>query len=99
MDLGQVAPALAGVRSGPAMLTYLTQLRDCVRAHPAGRVAVLPDNALVYPALGLRNPFPMDWLIPRELIADSRARMLATIDILNPPATTWFCSRPSRPCS
>jgi hypothetical protein len=82
-DLGQVAPALAGLRSGPAVLTYLTQLRDCVGTYAAGRVAVLQDNAFVYPALGLRNPFPMDWPTPRELIANSRARMLATIDTLN----------------
>jgi hypothetical protein len=65
------------------MLAYLTQIRDCVRAHPAARVAVLPDNAFVYPALGLRNPFPMDWPIPLELDADATTRMLAVVDSLN----------------
>jgi hypothetical protein len=82
-DLGTVAPALAGTRSTPATLTYLMQMRDCVRRHPAAEVSVLQDNAFAYPAFGLHNPFPMDWPIPLELDANSSARMLAVIDTLN----------------
>jgi hypothetical protein len=29
-------------------------------------VAVLPDNPGIYPALRLRNPFPVDWMLPGE---------------------------------
>lgn len=81
-DLGDLIPSMRGIRTNAETATYIEQIRDCVRRHPAGRVAVLPDNAFVYPALGLRNPFPMDWPRPLELVADARERMLATADRL-----------------
>lgn len=81
--LGRVAPALDGLRSTPGTLTYLEQLRDCVAAHPAANVAVLPDNPFAYAAFGWHDPFPMDWPIPMELVHDAKARMLATVPVLN----------------
>jgi hypothetical protein len=41
----------------------------------------LPDNPVLYPTLGLHNPFPVDWMIPAE-IAGSEARVLAVADAL-----------------
>lgn len=75
-DLGEVSPAMRGVRTNPSTFRYIAQIEHCVRAHPATNVAVLPDNAFVYPALELHNPLPMDWTLPPELVADARARML-----------------------
>ncbi|GAA3996119.1 hypothetical protein GCM10022247_15090 [Allokutzneria multivorans] len=82
-SLGLIAPALNGLRTTPSTYRYVAQIAECVRAHPAGRVAVLPDNAFAYPALGLRNPFPLDWPLPLELVGDARERMLATVPKLN----------------
>ncbi|MDI9933062.1 MULTISPECIES: hypothetical protein [Nocardiaceae] len=81
-SLGAVAPELRGIRSNSSMLVDLEQIRDCVRSHPAEKTAVLPDNPYVYPALGLRNPFPLDWMLPMELIADTRQRIIAVADEL-----------------
>ncbi|WP_143261442.1 hypothetical protein [Allokutzneria sp. NRRL B-24872] len=82
-SLGLIAPALNGLRTTPEMYSYVAQIEECVREHPARRVAVLPDNAFAYPALGLRNPFPLDWPLPLELVGDARERMLATVPKLN----------------
>lgn len=73
--LGAAIPEMRGIESTPSTLAYLDQMRTCVQEYPADNVAVLPDNSFVYPVLKARNPFPMDWLLPLELIADSRARI------------------------
>jgi hypothetical protein len=82
-DLGSVDPSLAGIRTNINTYRYVEQIRACVRQYPAGSVAVLPDNAFVYPAFRVRNPFPMDWPLPPELVADARTRMLDTVRTLN----------------
>ncbi len=64
---GEAIPALGRIRTSPGTAAYLTQLAACVRAHPARRVAVIPDNPFIYPALGLRNPLPIDWLWGNEM--------------------------------
>jgi hypothetical protein len=58
-------------------------MRDCLARYPAGRAAVLPDNAFAYPAFGLRNPFPLEWPLPLEVVADAPERMLAEADALD----------------
>nr|WP_052478115.1 hypothetical protein [Kibdelosporangium sp. MJ126-NF4]CEL16216.1 hypothetical protein [Kibdelosporangium sp. MJ126-NF4]CTQ94141.1 hypothetical protein [Kibdelosporangium sp. MJ126-NF4] len=83
VDLGSVAPEMSGIRTSPGVGTYVAQIEDCVRRYPAKKTAVLPDNSFVYPVMKLRNPFPMDWPLPLELVADSRQRMLAAADELN----------------
>jgi hypothetical protein len=82
-NLGDVTPSMAGIRTNPATHEYLAEIGDCVRQHPAKSVAVLPDNAFVYPALGLRNPFPLDWPLALELVGDAHSRILDTVQKLN----------------
>ncbi|WP_432851108.1 hypothetical protein ACQPXB_10285 [Amycolatopsis sp. CA-161197] len=77
-DLGTVSPALRGIRTNPSTYTYVAQIRDCLRRYPASRVAVLPDNPFAYPVFGLRNPFPLEWPLPLEIVGDAPQRMLAT---------------------
>jgi hypothetical protein len=73
---------MAGIRTNPAVAANLQQVATCVADHPAANVAVLPDYPFVYSALHLHNPFPLDWAIPQEMIADTRARMLAAAEQL-----------------
>ena len=82
-DLGAVAPEMRGVRTTPSTYEYVAQIADCVQRHPASEVAVLPDNPFVYPVLGLHNPFPIDWPLPMELVADTRERMAETAERLD----------------
>lgn len=82
-DLGRVTPSMHGVRTNPSTFRYVSQLGDCIARYPAARVAVLPDNAFAYPAFGVRNPFPLEWPLPLETVADARQRMLATATRLN----------------
>ncbi len=82
-DLGPVAPEMRGVRTTPSTYEYVAQIAECVQRHPADEVAVLPDNPFVYPVLGLHNPFPIDWPLQMELVADTRERMRKTAERLN----------------
>jgi len=82
-DLGAVTPAMAGIRTNPSTFTYVRQIRDCLDRFPAARTAILPDSPFAYPAFGLRNPFPLEWPLPLEIIGDAPARMLATADEMN----------------
>jgi len=83
VDLGTVGPELRSLRTNPATARYVGQIRECVDRHPASSVAVLPDNPFAYPAFDLDNPFPSDWPLPMELVADGPQRMLDTVAELN----------------
>ncbi|HVK22967.1 MAG TPA: hypothetical protein VM677_16540 [Actinokineospora sp.] len=76
VDLGSISPELRFVRTTPEVARYVGQIKDCLDRHPAGQVAILPDNPFAYPVFGLRSPFPMDWPLTLELVADARDRML-----------------------
>jgi hypothetical protein len=73
--LGTLLPAFGRLRTNTETAAYLSAVRACVQQHPAREVAVLPDNAGLYPAFGLTNPFPADWLYPPE-VAGSETRLL-----------------------
>ncbi|MEU3771453.1 hypothetical protein AB0E55_40855 [Amycolatopsis keratiniphila] len=81
-DLGEIAPALRGVRTNPSVYTYVAQIRGCLDRYPASKVAILPDNPFVAPVFGVRNPFPLDWPLPMELTGDSPERMVEAAENL-----------------
>jgi hypothetical protein len=80
--LADVSPEFGSIRTNPNTASYLSELARCVRAHPASRTAVLPDNPGIYPALELRNPFPIDWMYFAE-IAGHEDRILRATRRLN----------------
>lgn len=81
-SLGDVSPAFGGIRTNPVTHDYLMQMQMCVRQHPARHVAILPENPAMYPALGISDPFPIDWMYPDDM-RGSEARILAAADQLN----------------
>jgi hypothetical protein len=82
-DAGAIDPAMRGIKVGARTYTYLSQVKSCLASYPARQVAVLPDNAGLYPVFGLRDPFPIDWMTRMELVGDARARILAEADALS----------------
>ena len=76
-SLRAASPEWGRIRTNPATASYLTELASCVRSHPARWTAALPDNPGIYPALDLRNPFPIDWMYPDE-VAGEEERILQT---------------------
>ena len=64
--LANVSPDFGRIRTNRNTASYLSRLASCVRSHPARWTAVLPDNPGIYPALRLRNPFPIDWMYYAE---------------------------------
>jgi hypothetical protein len=82
-SLGEVAETMRGIRTNPTTYEYIRQIRQCTERYPATWVAVLPDNGFIYPALSLRNPFPLDWLFTDELVGDAQDRVLEEAGRLN----------------
>jgi hypothetical protein len=80
--LDAVDDDFAGVVTNPVTAEYLEQVRECIRAFPAERVAVIPDNAALYWTLELHNPFPVDWMIPLD-ITGSEGRIVDATRVLD----------------
>jgi hypothetical protein len=76
-DLGAIGSAGAGIRTSPNSFAYLSAIKQCVTRYPAHSTAILPDNAAVYPLLGLHDPFPIDWMYGPELVGHARKEILA----------------------
>jgi hypothetical protein len=62
-DLGRVDHDFAGIKTNAATGAYVEDSARCIRRYPAKWVAILPDNAGLYAAFALDNPFPLDWII------------------------------------
>jgi len=76
-SINSVSSEFGHIHTNPITARYLREIKSCVLRHPAERVAFLPDNPGIYPALGLTNPFPIDWMYPNEVQTESK-RILAT---------------------
>lgn len=81
-DLHAISPSFGHIRTNPVTARYLKDITTCLRLHPASRVAILPDNPGLYPALDLRNPFPIDWMLQDEIANEEKA-ILATARALD----------------
>lgn len=82
---GDIFPALAGVRISAGMSEYLADIRKLYNdfGSPKGRFAVWPNNAMIYPMLGSRNPFLLDWMQPAEYVGNEKRVMESTRNILD----------------
>jgi hypothetical protein len=82
VSLGSVSQEFGAIRTNPVTARSVRELAACVRRVPTCRVAVVPDNAWIYPALGLQSPLPVIWFYPPEF-AGSEARILDAADRLH----------------
>lgn len=95
-SVSNTIPAFAGIEIDPTTQRYLMDITLCIRRYPAASVAVLPDNQVLYPALGIHSPLPIDWLTPwdyqgseQRLIdaaraVDARGRYLVLFQTIDP---------------
>ena len=81
-SLASVSPAFGDIRTNPNTAEYLMEMKACVARFPARRVAIISENAAMYVAFSLDNPFPIDWIWPYD-IHGSEQRIVATADELN----------------
>lgn len=84
-DGGAVFTGLAGISISPDMSAYLTEIKKLYQdfGSPAGRFAVLPNNALIYPLLDTRNPFPLDWMQAAEFVGSEERLNRSVGEALN----------------
>jgi hypothetical protein len=61
LETYSVGGALQGVKTDYTTAAYFRNVVSCVVRFPAKWTAVVPEGALTYPVLDLRNPFPIDW--------------------------------------
>jgi hypothetical protein len=73
--LSRIAPDFGSIRTNPDTGAYLSDMKACISQMPASRVALLPNNAAMYPVLHLHDPLPLDWLWIDE-IGGSQAQIL-----------------------
>jgi hypothetical protein len=67
VDLGTVSPKLKGIMSSTVVAKHLNDVKDCMRAHPAQKVAVFQSTAIAYPLFDLDPAFTSTWMDPAEL--------------------------------
>jgi hypothetical protein len=77
------APQFAWIRMSSQTAAYLGEVQECLDSYPASHTALLPDNPGLYPLLGLRNPFHVDWWLPAERTTDHSARTARAVSRLN----------------
>ena len=76
--LGTFGAFGSGVHTNPRTGAYLQAVSDCLDAHPASNLAVLPDNAIAAVLFDRTNPFPVAWWYPQELPSDRTPILDAT---------------------
>lgn len=87
---GDIFPGLAGVRISEEMWDYLSEIKKLYNefGSPQGRFAVWPNNALIYPLLGSKSPFLLDWMQSAEFVGsesrviESTRKILSTRDLV-----------------
>ncbi|MFA5815336.1 MAG: hypothetical protein WC865_06930 [Bacteroidales bacterium] len=82
---GDIFPALAGVRLSPMISEYLSEIKKLYNefGSPQGRFAVWPNNALIYPLLGSKNPFLLDWMQAAEYVGNEKRVIESTRNTLD----------------
>jgi hypothetical protein len=80
-SVGDVDADFRGMRTSPAMSDYMHGLAGCLAQYPAVSVAILPDNPGLYPAMGLHNPFPIDWFWTNDYVGQRDRLLEAATDL------------------
>ena len=77
-ELGRLVPAFGGIRTNARTYDYYRDLIDLYNRFPGMKdhMVVVPNNAIIYPVLRTRNPFPLDWPQKEEFVG-SQARVRA----------------------
>ncbi|MBN3036385.1 MAG: hypothetical protein JW861_12435 [Bacteroidales bacterium] len=66
-DLGTLIPAFGHIHTNPVTFEYYEDFMKLWNNYELkNRFVMLPNNAMIYPALESRNPFPLDWMIRNE---------------------------------
>ena len=85
----EISAEFGDIRTSDALGRHLQDIVDCVEHYPSDKVAILPSNAGLYPALGLENPLPIDWVYPLEY-SGSESRLLRSAEQLEPSYLVIF---------
>jgi hypothetical protein len=71
VPLRPIDASFGAIRTDSNTARYLADIKGCLMVYPAARVAVLPDNPIIYPAFGVTDAFPISWFLPQEYAGSS----------------------------
>ncbi|MCX6258104.1 MAG: hypothetical protein NTW49_09465 [Bacteroidia bacterium] len=69
-NLGTLVPGFGNIMTNPVTYDYYAEFMSIYRQLPGAKdhFVLLPNNAVIYPLLYSRNPFPLDWMQHDEYI-------------------------------
>ncbi|MBN2683148.1 MAG: hypothetical protein JXR58_11615 [Bacteroidales bacterium] len=69
-NLGEVFKEFGGIKTNKNTYEYYREIKTILELHPEMKnsFVILPNNAIIYPITGSRNPFPLDWMQKDEYI-------------------------------
>jgi len=72
--LGELIPAMGRTQTNSDLCNYYSEFLSIYKSIPAMKdhFVLLPNNAMIYPALKSRNPFPVDWVQHDEYIGQEK---------------------------
>lgn len=82
---GEVFSGLAGVDLSKGIFDYLMEIKRIYKETgiPRDRFVVWPNNAIIYPLMGSKNPFPLDWMQSAEFVGNEKRIMDSMRKILS----------------
>ena len=81
--LDYVSEEFGKIRTNPRTLAYYSDLADIYNSLPDSKnnTVVIPNNAVFYPIMKIRNPAVLDWIQPEEYSGQEK-RLFEEIDYL-----------------
>lgn len=71
------------IQMSPQSAAYIESVQGCLAKYRTDRVAVLPDGPGLYPLLGVRNPFHLDWWNKLERVPGDESLVYQRVAQLN----------------
>ncbi|HBF88918.1 MAG TPA: hypothetical protein DDX39_09780 [Bacteroidales bacterium] len=84
-NLGNIFKEFGSIRTSENTFNYYADLKRTINSleNPINNFVVIPNNAIIYPIMKSRNPFPCDWLQRDEYIGSEEYLNEKIINALN----------------
>ncbi|MCP4613172.1 MAG: hypothetical protein GY845_31155 [Planctomycetes bacterium] len=93
--LGQLLPEFGGIKTNLTTYAYYSDFMQILNSYEniKDHFVMVPNNAIIYPLLNSRNPFPLDWLQEGEYIGSEDQLLDQINDILDSRTIYFFIDK------
>jgi hypothetical protein len=82
-NLGELIPEFGGVKTDKNTFDYYSEFTEIYNdLNLKNNFVLLPNNAIIYPLLNSKNPFPLDWIQGAEFIGSEEKVISSISDII-----------------